>query len=147
MTETERTIEEKKNDRRLFNAIMSDDWKETLTCLEQMPQPDINQLVSIDLCARSSSGDRMNLSLDGVRSGVDSLFTVALRRHMFPVCDKMIEMGVDIMLPDGRGVVVRQIVQNDTVAARYMQSRFAPQKVSQQVPLSPPARFLERCVG
>lgn len=147
MTETERTAEEKKNDRRLFNAVMSGDWKESLASLEQLPRLDINQLIAVELSARSSSGERMALAIDGVRSGVDSLFTMALRRHMFPICDKMIEMGVDVMLPDGHGAVVRQIVAQDTVAGRYMQARLAPQKVSRQVPLSPSNRSLERCVG
>ena len=147
MTETERTAEEKKADRRLFNAIMSAEWKEAMMSLEQAPRPDINQLIAVELSARSSSGERMALAIDGVRPGVDSLFTMALRRHMFPICDKMIEMGVDVMLPDGRGAVVRQIIQNDTVAARYMQARLAPQKVGRQVPLSPPVRSLERCAG
>ena len=147
MTETERTAEEKKNDRRLFNAIMSADWKEALTSLEQLPRPDINQLIAIELSARSSSGERMTLAIDGMRSGVDSLFTMALRRHMFPICDKMIEMGVDMMLPDGHGSVVRQIIAQDTVAGRYMQARFAPQAVSHYTPASTKSKEWERCAG
>lgn len=147
MTETERTAEEKKADRQLFNAIMSANWKEALMSLEQSPRPDINQLIAVELSARSSSGEQMALAIDGVRSGVDSLFTMALRRHMFSVCDKMIEMGVNVLLPDGRGSVVQQITQQDTVAARYIAACFAPQVVSRQKSILPKNKSLELCAG
>ncbi len=128
MTETQ---DENNIDSQLLNAIVNDEWKKSLDALAQNPRPDINQVGRYD--AKSEQ--------------FDSLFTIALRRHMFPVCDKLIEMGVDLMLPDGKGVVVRELVDKDSVIARYMQSRFAPKVVAWQKPLVALDRSKERCVG
>ncbi len=142
-----KTLSQKEVDRKFFNAIMQAQWKEAMECLEQIPLPDINQLIEIKLSARSSSGEYLNLALEGVQTGVDSLFTMALRRHMFPVCDKMIEIGVDLMLPDGRGSVLHQIIQNDSVVARYINARFLPQVVSRKEKIPHPLNSLELCIG